>query len=80
MNSRARAASVVALLLLFGAGVGHAQQSDSIATHGALVGRGGIGGQIGTSWIFHGGDYADGSQPRFTFVGHFRYQSSTHWG
>ena len=86
MNSRARAASVVALLLLFGAGGAHAQAGDSTAaaklipTTGALPGRGGIGGQIGSSWIFAGGDYSKGSQPRLTFVGHFRYQSSTHWG
>jgi hypothetical protein len=79
MNSRARAASVVALLLLFGAGVAHAQ-SDSIATKGALPGRGGIGGQIGSSWMLAGGDYSKGSQPRLTFMGHFRYQSSRHWG
>jgi len=91
MNSRARAASVVALLLLFGAGVARAQSVDStsskpnkstqlIPTSGALPGRGGIGGQIGSSWIVAGGDYAKGSQPRLTFMGHFRYQSSTHWG
>jgi hypothetical protein len=91
MNSRARAASVVALLLLFGAGVARAQSVDStsskptmstqrVPTSGALPGRGAIGGQIGSSWIVAGGDYAKGSQPRLTFMGHFRYQSSTHWG
>jgi hypothetical protein len=91
MNSRARAASVVALLLLFGVGVARAQSVDStsskptkstqlVPTSGALPGRGAIGGQIGSSWIVAGGDYAKGSQPRLTFMGHFRYQSSTHWG
>src|SRR5689334_1029163 len=87
MNSRARATSVVALLLLFGAAVARAQSggaapagSNLIPTTGALPGRGGIGGQIGSSWIVAGGDYAKGSQPRLTFMGHFRYQASTHWG
>jgi hypothetical protein len=86
MNSRARAASVVALLWLFGAGVAHAQGDSTAAsvkpipTKGAIPGRGAIGGQIGSSWMFAGGDYSQGSQPRLTFMGHFRYQSSTHWG
>src|SRR5262245_45679115 len=80
MNSRARAASVVALLLLATARAGHAQHADSIATKGALPGRAGIGGQIGTSWIFYEGDYSKGSQPRFSFIGHFRYQASRTWG
>jgi hypothetical protein len=83
MNSRARVAGVVAILFLLGTGLAQAQQPDSLApipTKGALPGRGGIGGQIGSSWIFTGGDYSSGSQPRFTFVGHFRYQSSKHLG
>jgi hypothetical protein len=70
----------MALLLLFGAGTARAQKADSIATKGAIPGRGAIGGQVGSSWMFAGGDYSSGSQPRLTFMGHFRYQSSTHWG
>ena len=83
MNSRARVASVVAFVFFLGAGAARAQKPDSLApvpTKGALVGRGAIGGQIGSSWIFTGGDYSSGSQPRFTFVGHLRYQSSQHFG
>ena len=80
MNSRARAASVVALLLVLGAGMARAQSADSIATKGALPGRGGIGAQIGSAWLFGGGDYKEGSQPRLTFMAHFRYQSSRSWG
>jgi hypothetical protein len=80
MNSRFRLAGVVALVLLFAASVSHAQSADSVATKGPLPGRGGIGGQIGSSWIFSDGDYSSGSQPRFSFVGHFRYVISKHWG
>jgi hypothetical protein len=80
MNSRFRRAGVVALVLLAAASVSHAQSADSVATKGPVPGRGGIGGQIGSSWIFGGGDYAEGSQPRLTLMGHFRYQASTHWG
>ena len=74
MNSRARAAGVVALVFLATARLGHAQSADSVATKGALPGRGGIGGQIGSAWMFSEGDYSSGSQPRFSFIGHFRYQ------
>src|SRR5262245_41396013 len=80
MNTRARIASVAAVVWLAAARVGHAQQPDSIATHGALPGRGGIGGQIGGTWIYADGDYSDGAQPRFSFIGHFRYVISRHWG
>src|SRR5262245_63360513 len=83
MNSRARAAGVVAALFLLATGPAHAQQPDSLApipTKGALPGRGGIGGQIGSSWMFSEGDYSSGSQPRFSFIGHFRYQIDHHLG
>jgi hypothetical protein len=81
MNSRFRRAGVVAFLFLVAATVSHAQSADSVvARHGPIPGRGGIGGQIGSSWIFSEGDYSSGSQPRFSFVGHFRYVLSKHWG
>ena len=80
MNARYRSVGAGVLLLLSTAGAGHAQQSDSVATRGALPGRGGIGGQIGSSYIFEGPDFKDGAQPRLSFIGHFRYQASRRWG
>ena len=80
MNPRFRLASVVALVFLATADVSHAQKADSIATRGPLPGRGGVGGQIGSSYIFSQGDYASGAQPRFSFIGHLRYVISRHWG
>lgn len=80
MNSRFRVASVVALVLLATAGASHAQPADSVATQGALPGRGGIGAQIGGSYFLSEGDYSDGAQPRFSFIGHFRYVAGRHWG
>ncbi len=80
MYSRFRVASVVALTLLATAGVSHAQQADSVATKGALPGRGGIGGQIGGTYMFADGDYSEGSQPRLSFTGHFRYVINKRWG
>jgi hypothetical protein len=80
MNSRFRLAGVVALALLATASLSHAQSADSVATKGALPGRGGIGGQIGSSYIFQEGDYSSGAQPRFSFIGHFRYVISKRWG
>ena len=80
MNSRFRLASVVALVFLATANVSHAQKADSIATKGALPGRGGIGGQIGSSYLLSGGEYSEGAQPRFSFIGHYRYVISRHWG
>jgi hypothetical protein len=54
-------------------------------TTGSVTGRGGIGGQIGTSsfrfdrvfgeqWF---GDYSAGSSPRLSFHGHWRYQMNS---
>ncbi len=80
MNSRFRLGFVVALVLLATASVGHAQKADSVATKGALPGRGGIGAQIGVSSIVSGGEYADGAQPRLSFIGHYRYVINKHWG
>ncbi len=80
MNSRFRMASVVALVLLATTSVSHAQQVDSIATKGAIPGRGAIGGQIGGTYMVTEGDYSEGAQPRFSFVGHFRYVISKRWG
>lgn len=87
MHTRFRVASVVALSLLFATGVGRAQQADSltaadsIATKGPLPGRGGIGGQIGGTYMVAGGaDYPEGAQPRFSFTGHFRYVMNRRWG
>jgi len=79
MNSRFRRVGA-AVLLLLAAGVTRAQQADSVATRGPLPGHGGIGGQIGSSYIFSGADYKDGAQPRLSFIGHFRYQASRAWG
>src|SRR3989442_920361 len=84
MNSRFRRASVVALVFLATASVCHAQgaatSADSVATKGALPGRGGIGGQVGGSYLFSEGDYSQGAQPRLSFIGHFRYVISPPWG
>ena len=80
MNSRFRPASVVAILLLATASVGRAQKADSVATKGALPGRGGISGQVGSSYFFSQGDFSKGSQPRLSFIGHFRYVIGRHWG
>ena len=79
MNSRFRLASVVALVFLATASVSHAQKADSVATQGPLPGRGGIGGQFGGSYFFADGDYSEGSQPRLSFIGHFRYVINRHW-
>lgn len=80
MNLRPRLASAFVLALLATASASHAQSPDSVATKGAITGRGGIGAQIGTSYIVGGPDYSDGAQPRFTFIGHFRYQINPTWG
>ncbi|MCE9627656.1 MAG: hypothetical protein K8R56_07050 [Candidatus Eisenbacteria bacterium] len=80
MNSRFRLGLVVALLFIATASVSHAQKADSVATKGALPGRGAIGAQIGGSYIVSGGEYADGSQPRLSFIGHYRYVINKHWG
>lgn len=81
MNTRFRVAGALALALFAMPGTGFAQQADSIATKGPLPGRGGIGGQIGGSYLVAGGaDYSDGAQPRLSFVGHFRYVISPGWG
>ena len=80
MNFSARVAGVTALLLLATAHASRAQQPDSVATRGPLPGRGAIGGQIGSSWIYSEEDYSSGSQPRLSFVGHFRYVINRSWG
>ena len=80
MILRHRLASAVVLALLAVASVSHAQTADSVATKGPIPGRGGVGGQIGSSYLVAGPDYKDGAQPRFTFVGHFRYQINPTWG
>jgi len=80
MNSRLRLACALSAALLATASVGHAQQADSVATKGALPGRGGIGGQIGGTYMIADGDYSEGAQPRFSFAGHFRYVITPRWG
>lgn len=81
MKSRLLAATVLAASLLVVPVASHAQKADSIATRGALAGRGAIGAQIGSSYFFSGGDYAKGANPRLTFIGHFRYQTKNpRWG
>ena len=80
MNSRFRLAGVVALVLLATPSVSLAQSADSVATKGPIPGRGGIGGQVGSSYIFAEDDYSKGTQPRLSFVGHFRYVIGRHWG
>lgn len=79
MHTRFRVASVVALSLLAATGVGRAQQADSVATQGPLPGRGGIGGQVGGTYMYAEGDYSEGSQPRLSFTGHFRYIINRTW-
>ena len=80
MNVRLRLASALVFALLATASVSHAQTADSVATKGPLAGRGGIGGQFGTSYIVAGPDYSEGAQPRFSFIGHFRYVINPTWG
>ncbi|MEY4070187.1 MAG: hypothetical protein RL721_801 [Candidatus Eisenbacteria bacterium] len=81
MKSRLLAATVLAASLLVVPVASHAQKADSVATRGALAGRGAIGAQIGSSYFFSGGDYAKGANPRLTFIGHFRYQTKNpRWG
>ena len=80
MNVRFRPASVVAMIALATACAGVAFAADTTPVKGPAPGRAGIGGQIGSSFIFAGGDYADGAQPRLSFAGHFRYQADAHWG
>ncbi|HTR97761.1 MAG TPA: hypothetical protein VMH61_07635 [Candidatus Acidoferrales bacterium] len=77
MSLRARIASVVVVLLLASASASSAQQADTTAAvhrTGDKPGRAAIGGQIGVPWIFEGGDYAKGAQPRLSFMGSYRYQ------
>src|SRR5262249_12904343 len=78
MNSRLRWASVVAFVFLAAADLCRAQSADSIATRGALPGRGGIGGQIGSAYLLSDGDSSAGAQPRISFIGHFRYVIGRH--
>ena len=80
MNSRFRLASVVALALLATASASHAQKADSVAMTGATAGRGAVGGQLGSSYIFTGEEYSEGAQPRLSFIGHFRYVMNKGWG
>jgi hypothetical protein len=82
MITRVRLASVAFVLLLVSASVSFAQQSDSTTTPrtGKLAHRGAIGGQVGASYMYGGGDFSRGAQPRFSFNGSFRYVSSPHWG
>jgi hypothetical protein len=80
MHTRFRVASVVALALLVATGTARAQQADSVATKGPLPGRGGLGGQVGSTYFFGEGDYSDGAQPRLSFSGHFRYVIGRSWG
>ena len=81
MFTRVRLASVTCLLLLAGVTMSFAQQPDSTASarSGARPGRGSIGSQIGSSYIFSGQDYSKGSQPRATFTGSFGYVISSGW-
>jgi hypothetical protein len=77
MNLRLLCA-VATVLTLTVASLGHA--ADSAPKQGALPGRGGLGAQIGTSYIYDGGDYAEGAQPRFSFSADFRYLVNPQWG
>jgi len=43
-------------------------------TTGSIPGRAGVGGYVGGSWYVGSGDYWEGSLPRFSFAGSFRYQ------
>jgi hypothetical protein len=68
-------------MLLASVTVSFAQQPDSTASarSGARPGRGSIGSQIGSSYIFSGQDYSKGAQPRMTFTGSFGYVISSGW-
>ena len=82
MPSRVRLAGAVVLALVALASVSHAQAPDTTTTHartGYLPGRGSVGGQIGGLWLLSGNDFAPGAQPRFSFIGHFRYVISRSW-
>jgi hypothetical protein len=81
MFTRVRLAGVTCLLLLASVSVGFAQQPDSTASarSGARPGRGSIGAQIGSSYIFSDGDYSKGAQPRASFTGSFAYVISSGW-
>ena len=81
MISRVRLTSVAILLLLVSASVSFAQQPDSTASAriGARAGRGAVGFLVGGSWIYGGGDYAKGAQPRFSILGSYRYIISPSW-
>lgn len=76
-----RLAGVVFLLLLASATVSFSQQPDSAkAAHsGSRPGRGSIGAQIGGAYIVSGGEYAKNAEPRFSFMGSFRYVMSPGW-
>ncbi len=82
MISRVLPASVAFVLLLVSASASLAQQSDSTSSQrtGFKAHAGAIGGQVGGSYLFAGGDYAKGAEPRFSFAGSFRYVASPGWG
>ena len=78
MSSIVRWAGIALLAML--AVVTPARAADTTAVTpratGLAVGRSGLGGLIGASWIHSSGDYAQGALPRPGFVGQFRYQFS----
>ena len=80
MNVSFRRVSIAVAIALAAVSAGLAQAADTAATKGPQPGRAALGGQIGSSYVFSGGDYADGAQPRLSFAGHFRYQIDRTWG
>lgn len=83
MISRLRLASVAFVLLMAGASTASGQQADSataVPHSGMKLHVGGVGGQVGYSGMYMGGDYSEGALNRFSFSGNFRYVASAHWG
>lgn len=81
MTHRVRLAGVAVVLLLVSASVVRAQAPDTTSAKraGALSGRGAVGAQIGSSYIYAQTDYSIGAQPRLSFAGHFRYVINPGW-
>jgi hypothetical protein len=84
MISRLRLASAAFVLLMAGASAAFGQTPDSTAaaphSGGMKLHVGGVGGQVGYSGMYTGGDYSKGAVNRFSFSGNFRYVASKHWG
>lgn len=72
MISRLLSVGVVLMGLLFAGSVCLAQE-EAEPDSGATAGRAALGGHLGGSQFVADADYSDGSEPRLSFVGTFRY-------